>query len=82
MSQKKYKEDLKNIFDKETMNNLKYDLFENKRINVIKYNYEDLEKQKGCKFSIFKKSEKDDDECLNEIITYFNSENLKKKYLY
>ena len=82
LSQKKYKEDLKNIFGKETMNNLKYDLFENKRINVIKYNDEDLEKQKGCKFSIFKKSEKDDDECLNEIITYFNSENLKKKYLY
>ena len=63
----------------ENMNDMKMVLFEDKNKNYIKYNDKDLEKQRGCKFSIFKRNESDNDECLNEIISYFNSENLKNR---
>ena len=78
LSQKKYKEDDKNIFNKEVMNNLKSTLFEKNN----KYNNNNLQKQIGCKFSIYKKDDKNINECLNEVITYFNSENLRKKKNY
>ena len=95
LSQKKYKEDDKNFINKEEMKDIRYTLFdkqkeninENKNtfetINIKRYNDNDLKKQIGCKFSILKKDKNNINECLNEIITYFNSENLRnQKFLH
>ena len=85
LSQKKYKEDYKSIIDKDSMNNIKTILFENQKENrnennnVIKYNNLNLKRQIGCQFRILDKNEKYNNECINEVITYFNSENLKNR---
>ena len=90
LSQKKYIEDDKNITNKDDINNIKTILFPNKKeyspkndedinININKYKNINLEKQIGCQFSIYKQYENNNNECLNGIITYFNSENLKRK---
>ena len=94
LSQKKYKEDYNNIINKEKMNNVKSLLFENlkdnsndiksikSKKNINKYNNLNLKRQIGCQFTIFKKGEKRNNDCLNGIITYYNSENLKNKNYY
>ena len=91
LSQKKYKEDDKSIVNREVMKDIKSILFRDLKDNLnyknnIKelknkngYNNINLEKQIGCKFSILKINEKNINECLNGIVTYFNSENLRNK---
>ena len=76
------------------MNNVKSILFENiknnsndiksikSKKNINKYNNLNLKRQIGCQFTIFKKGEKRNNDCLNGIITYYNSENLKNKNYY
>ena len=94
LSQKKYKEDYKSIINKEEMNNVKSVLFENHKENyndiksvkhikkINKYDISNLKRQIGCQFSIFKKREKSKNDCLNGIITYFNSENLRNRKIF
>ena len=97
LSHKKYIEDVRNLINKDNVNNIKTDLFGNKKgyfpkknddlnlkINKYnKYNNINLEKQIGCQFSIYQQNEKNNNECLNGVITYFNSENLRnRKILY
>ena len=94
LSQKKYKEDYKSIINKEEMNNVKSVLFENHKENsndiksiknikkINKYDISNLKRQIGCQFSIFKKREKSKNDCLNGIITYFNSENLRSRKIF
>ena len=95
LSQKKYKEDYKSIINKEEMNNVKSVLFENLKENsndiksvknvkknINKYDISNLKRQIGCQFSIFTKREKSKNDCLNGIITYFNSENLRNRKIF
>ena len=95
LSQKKYKEDYKSLINKEEMNNVKSVLFENHKENyndiksvknvkknINKYDISNLKRQIGCQFSIFKKREKSKNDCLNGIITYFNSENLRNRKIF
>ena len=77
LSQKKYKEDNKNIINNDDINNIKTVLFNDDHIK--KYSDIKLEKQIGCQFSIYKYIEKNNNECFNGVITYFNSENLKNR---
>ena len=90
LSHKKYIEDDKNIINKDVINNIKTDLFGNKKqyslknnedinLNIYKYNNINLERQIGCQFSIYKQNEIKNNDCLNGVITYFNSENLKNR---
>jgi hypothetical protein len=91
LSQKKYKEDDKSIVNREVMKDIKSILFKDLKDNlndknnskelksINGYNNINLEKQIGCKFSILKINEKNINECLNGIVTYFNSENLRNK---
>ena len=93
LSQKKYKEDDKNIINQDIKNNVKAILFEKQKdelnnnqnvcnANINKYDIKYLKKQIGCRFSIFKKDDNVINECLNEVITYFNSENLKQNKVF
>ena len=91
LSQKKYKEDDKGIVNRKVMKDIKSILFKDLKDNlndknnikelknINRYNNIILEKQIGCQFSILKINEKNINECLNGIVTYFNSENLRNK---
>ena len=71
--------DIKSILFKDLKDNLN-DKNNSKELKSINgYNNINLEKQIGCKFSILKINEKNINECLNGIVTYFNSENLRNK---
>ena len=91
LSQKKYKEDYKSIINRESMNNIKSVLFEDqkdisndkknnqKAISTNRYDNIYLKKQIGCNFSNSKRNKNKINECINGMITFFNSENLMKK---